>query len=255
MSAGEARLRNDIKATAPEINWDYAVIQRIDEEDLSTTLIPFNLGKAILEDDPSQNLQLYPGDVITIFSQQDIKVPVERQVKFVRLEGEFAASGVYRVQPGETLKELIQRVGGVTPNAYLFGSEFTRESTRERQQQELNRIVADLEVQVERNATTSASAAVTGEEAALVGSSVEGQRRLVEKLRQVSPTGRIVLELPGPKATLQDLPNITLEDGDRFVSSVSARFVEVLGSVYNPNAFMWKSEKRMGDYLKRCRWS
>ncbi len=113
LSAGEARLRNDIKATAPEINWDYAVIQRINKDDLSTTLIPFNLGKAILDNDQSQNLVLYPGDVVTVFSQQDIKVPVEKQVKFVRLEGEFVASGVYRVEPGETLRDLFSVSGGL----------------------------------------------------------------------------------------------------------------------------------------------
>ena len=100
-NTGQTRFRNDIKAMAPEINWDYAVVQRVNEDDLSTKLIPFNLGKAILENDESQNLVLDPGDVITIFSQQDIKVPIEKQAKFVRLEGEFAASGVYRVQPSE----------------------------------------------------------------------------------------------------------------------------------------------------------
>ena len=250
LSAGEARLRNDIKATAPEINWDYAVIQRINRDDLSTTLIPFNLGKVILDNDPSQNLELYPGDVLTVFSQQDIKVPIEKQVKFVRLEGEFVASGVYKVQPGETLRDLVQRVGGLTPNAYLFGSEFTRESTRERQQQELNRIVGDLEVQVERNATTGASNVASPEEAALLGPSLEGQRRLVEKLRQLRPTGRIVLELPGLNATLQDIPKIPLEDGDRFVVPFRPASVEVLGSVYNANAFIWRSDKRMSDYLR-----
>lgn len=250
LSVGEARLRNDIKATAPEINWDYAVIQRINRDDLSTTLIPFNLGKAILDNDQSQNLVLYPGDVVTVFSQQDIKVPIEKQVKFVRLEGEFVASGVYRVEPGETLRDLIQRVGGLTSNAYLFGSEFTRESTRERQQQELNRIVGDLEVQVERNATTGASNVASPEEAALLGPSLEGQRRLVEKLRQLSPTGRIVLQLPGPNASLQDIPKIPLEDGDRFVVPFRPASVEVLGSVYNANAFIWKSDKRMSDYLR-----
>jgi polysaccharide export outer membrane protein len=249
-SLGETTLRNDIKAAAPEINWDYAVVQRITDTDLSTTLIPFNLGKAVIDKDSSQNLPLYPGDVVTVFSQQDIKVPIEKQVKFVRLEGEFVASGVYRVEPGETLRHLVQRVGGLTPNAYLFGSEFTRESTRERQQQELNRIVGDLEVQVERNATTGASAAASPEAAALLGPSLEGQRRLVEKLRQLRPTGRIVLELPGPKAKIQDLPNIALEDGDRFVVPYRPASVEVLGSVYNANAFIWKSEKRMSDYLR-----
>ncbi len=250
LSAGETRLRNEAKASAPEINWDYAVIQRINKDDLSTTLIPFNLGKAILENDPSQNVALYPGDVITIFSQQDIKIPVEKQVKFVRLEGEFVASGVYRVEPGETLRQLVERVGGLTPNAYLFGSEFTRESTRERQQQELNRIVSDFDVQVERNATTGANAAATPEAVALLAPSLEAQRRLVEKLKQLRPTGRIVLELPGPRTTIQDLPNITLEDGDRFVVPYRPASVEVLGSVYNANAFIWKSDKHMSDYLR-----
>ena len=247
---GQTRFRNDIKAMAPEINWDYAVVQRVNEDDLSTKLIPFNLGKAILENDESQNLVLDPGDVITIFSQQDIKVPIEKQAKFVRLEGEFAASGVYRVQPGETLRQLVQRTGGLTPKAYLFGSEFTRESTKERQEKELDRIVRDLELQVERNATTSAGKVVSGEEAASLSTQLEGQRRLVEKLRQIRPTGRLVLDLPGPSATLADVPDIALEDGDRFVVPYRPASVEVLGSVYNANAFIWKSDKRMGDYLK-----
>ena len=234
---------------APEINWDYAVVQRVNEDDLSTKLIPFNLGKAILENDESQNLVLDPGDVITIFSQEDIKVPIEKQAKFVRLEGEFAASGVYRVQPNESLRQLVERVGGLTPNAYLFGSEFTRESTRERQQKELDRIVRDLEVQVERNATTSAGRVVSGEEAQTLTTQLEGQRRLVEKLRQLRPNGRIVLELPGPKASAVDLPDIALEDGDRFVVPYRPASVEVLGSVYNANAFLWRSQKRMVDYL------
>ncbi len=250
VSLGETRLRNEIKATAPEINWDYAVIQRINRTDLSTTLIPFNLGKAILDNDESQNLLLEPGDVVTIFSQQDIKVPIERQVKFVRLEGEFVASGVYRVEPGETLRHLVERVGGLTPNAYLFGSEFTRESTRERQEQELNRIIGDLQVQVEQNASTQAAAAVTPEDAALLSSSVQGQRQVVEKLRQLRPNGRIVLGLPGPRATIQNLPEIQLEDGDRFVVPSKPASVEVLGSVYNANAFIWRTGKRAGDYLR-----
>src|SRR4029079_15283693 len=98
--------------------------------DLTTTLLPFNLGKAIVESDPQNNLPLQPGDVITIFSKEDIQVPIAKQTKFIRVEGEVAAPGVYQVQQGETLRQLLARVGGLSPNAYLFGSTFTRESTR-----------------------------------------------------------------------------------------------------------------------------
>jgi len=66
--ATTAKLRNQIARNAPEINWDYAVIQRLNPEDLTTRLVPFSLGKLVLQGDEQSNLALEPGDVITIFS-------------------------------------------------------------------------------------------------------------------------------------------------------------------------------------------
>src|SRR5450755_4203218 len=43
--------QNDVRRASPDINWDYAVVQRMDPQDLSTRLIPFNLGKVVLEHD------------------------------------------------------------------------------------------------------------------------------------------------------------------------------------------------------------
>ena len=39
----------DLTRPAPEINWDYAVIQRLNPQDLTPQLVPFNLGKLVLE--------------------------------------------------------------------------------------------------------------------------------------------------------------------------------------------------------------
>jgi len=61
---------------------------------LRQTLIPFNLGKAVVHKDPAHNLQLQPGDVITIMSSTELRLPAERQTRFVRIEGEVAAPGV-----------------------------------------------------------------------------------------------------------------------------------------------------------------
>lgn len=108
--------RTDVQLVAPEIDWDYAVIERVDAETLKTQLIPFDLGKLVLQHDASQDLELQAGDVVTIFSQADIHVPLAEQTKLVRLEGEFAHAGVYSVQPGETLRHLVERAGGLTPN-------------------------------------------------------------------------------------------------------------------------------------------
>jgi protein involved in polysaccharide export with SLBB domain len=243
----EEELKNQVKRSAAEINWEYAVIQRMNPEDLTTHLLPFNLGKAI-SGDVTQNLVLQPGDVITIFSQSDMQVPIGQQSKFVRLEGEFESAGVYQVQPGETLRHLITRVGGFTPQAYLYGAEFTRESVREDQQERLDQYVNDLEKSIERGASSQRN--LTPEEALAERQSVEGQRRLLDKLRQLKATGRIVLELKPNASSLSELPDLVLEDGDRLLVPFRPATVNVIGSVYNTNSFIYKPGKTFGEYLK-----
>jgi len=243
----EEQLKNEVKHYATEINWEYAVIERMDPQELNTHLVPFNLGKAIA-DDESQNVILEPGDVITIFSQNDMQVPAGQQTKFVRLEGEFVTAGVYQVQSGETLRHLISRIGGLTPQAYLYGAEFTRESTREDQQKRLDEYINELEKSIERNA--SGQRALTGDEAVAERQAVESQRRLLDKLRQMRATGRIVLELKPTADNLKELPDLMLEDGDRLLVPFKPATVNVIGSVYNSNSFIFKPGKTVSDYMR-----
>jgi len=243
----EQQLKNQVKRSAAEINWEYAVIQRMDPSDLTTHLLPFNLGRAI-EGDQGQNLALQPGDVITVFSQRDMQVPIGQQTKFVRLEGEFRSAGVYQVQPGETLRRLVARVGGFTSQAYLYGAEFTRESTREEQQQRLDQYIQDLEQQVDRSAAPRALA--SSEETVAQRERSEGQRRLLEKMRQLRATGRVVLEIKPGADSLESLPDLVLEDGDRLFVPFRPATVNVIGSVYNSNAFVFKPGRTVGDYLQ-----
>ena len=105
----ERGLRREIKRNENEINWDYALIDRLKKDELTTTLLPFSLGKALSGNDAKDNLPLQPGDVITIFSKEDIQVPAAKRSVYVRLEGEFNQAGVYKVQPGETLRQLVTR--------------------------------------------------------------------------------------------------------------------------------------------------
>jgi protein involved in polysaccharide export with SLBB domain len=112
----------DPTRTAPEINWDYAVIQRLNPQDLTPHLVPFNLGKLVLEGDEQNNLALEPGDTVIIFSQNDIAVPIEKRSTFLRLEGEFRTAGVFRAETGETLRHLVERVGSFTNNGNLIGN-------------------------------------------------------------------------------------------------------------------------------------
>jgi len=249
--AGEFRLsggdlKNDVKRLSSEINWDYAVIQRFNPRDLTPHLLPFNLGKAI-EGSDQDNLPLQPNDVITIFSQADLQVPIGEQSKFVRLEGELKEAGVYEIHPGETLRQLITRLGGFTPQAYLFGSEFTRESTRVDQQAQLDQYVNTLDQSVQRNA---AAAAYMGDAAAAAKTQSDADRAMVDRMKGLKATGRIVLELKPNATGIDALPDLVLEDGDRLLVPFRPATVNVIGSVYTSGAFIFKPGKSVADYLR-----
>lgn len=243
----QEELKNQVRRSAAEINWEYAVVQRMDRGDLTTHLIPFNLGKAI-EGEQEQNLGLQPGDVITVFSQKDMQVPIGQQSKFVRLEGEFKAAGVYQVKPGETLRQLIARVGGFTSQAYLYGTEFTRESTREAQQQRLDQYNRELEQEVDRSAGPRSLS--SAEETAAQRDRVESERRLLDKMRQLRASGRVVLETRPNSQSLTDFPDLVLEDGDRLFVPFRPATVNVIGSVYNSNSFIFRPGETVADYLR-----
>jgi protein involved in polysaccharide export with SLBB domain len=86
------------------------------------------------------------------------------------------------------------------------------------------------------------------EDAASLKQQADVQQALLTRLRQIRPIGRIVLGLP-ENAQLADLPDLPLEDGDRFVVPPPASMVSVVGSVYGESSFVYKPDKRVADYL------
>jgi protein involved in polysaccharide export with SLBB domain len=49
-----------------------------------------------------------------------------------------------------------------------------------------------------------------------------------------------------------DLPDLPLEDGDRFVVPSVPSNVDVYGAVYNQNSFLYDPRRRVGDYLREA---
>ena len=247
----QGALAQDVRKISDEINWDYAVVERLNQSDLSTSLIPFNLGKAVLDNDPANNLALMPGDVVTVFSKTDVGAPAQRRPVVVSLEGEFNFAGVYQAQPAETLRQLVTRIGGLTGQAYLFGAEFTRESTRKDQEERLKQALVQYEQDLQRAAATRARNVTTAEEAATLKAETDAQEQTLAKVRTLRPTGRIVLELP-EDAKIANLPDIALEDGDRLVVPQKPSMVNVFGRVFNESAFLYRGEKTVSDYLDQA---
>jgi len=242
-----SRVRNK----ANEVNWDYAVIERMKPDDLSTMMLPFNLGKAVLDADPAHNLELKAGDIVTVFSKGDMEIPQARQTRLVSLEGEVNAAGVYRLQPGETLRLLVQRAGGLSPQAYVYGTEFTRELTRRQQQERLDQAVSRLELLLASGSGKEvANISPTGSEQAALAQILEQQKRQLARLKSIKSNGRIALELNVKATGLTDLPDLALEDGDRILIPAQHSFVMAVGAVNNDNALIWKPGRTVDEVLR-----
>ncbi len=239
-----------VRVPAPEIDWDYAVIERLNQSTLKTELIPFDLGKLVLQHDGSQDLALEANDVVSIFSEADIRIPVAEETKLVRLEGEFVHAGVYSAKPGETLRQLVERAGGLTPNAYLYGSEFTRESTRVIQQARIDEYVQALTMNMRRSAMQLASSATSAQAVASISPTQISEQNLLTDLKQIRATGRIVLQFRPDSRDVDSIPDIAPEDGDRLVVPHIPTAVNVVGAVYNQNSFLYKADARTGAYLR-----
>jgi protein involved in polysaccharide export with SLBB domain len=77
-------LIKDAEELMPETHFDYALIKRLNPPDLMTTLIPFNLGAALIDKDEKHNVVLQPRDSVYIFSRWFF-----RDKTFVTVEGEI----------------------------------------------------------------------------------------------------------------------------------------------------------------------
>jgi len=236
-----------------EVNIDYAVVERVDSDKMTVTLLPFNLGGALDNPGGPDDLPLKPGDVVTVFSAKDVQVPQAKRQVFVRVEGEVQRPGVYQMAKGETLAQLVAKAGGPTPDAYLFGAAFYREAVKKAQTDSLKQLVRKLEAQSDTKLSSAAASTQSTDTTAAVRVQAEAQaqKSALERLKNFQPSGRVMLGLPAGLDIKQDLPGLRLEPQDRLVVPARPDFISVLGSVNTETALIWQPGKTVQDYLER----
>ena len=239
-----------------EVNLDYAVIERVDRADLSVKLIPFNLGRVLANASDPNNLIVQAGDIITVFSVNDVRVPLAKRRVYVRVEGEVTYPGVYQMTPGETLQTLLDKAGGLTKDAYLYGSEFYREEVKKSQAENLQRLLRRLEGETAGNVTqlTQSQGAAADPTGGLVKlqAAQAAQKQALERLRSLQPTGRIALDMPPDTAnTISKVPPLRIQNSDRLVVPSKPDFVYVFGSVNTESALIYKPGKTVAEYLEQ----
>ena len=248
-------LTESIRRLVEEINFDYALLERTNQSTASAEMLSFNLAAALDNLEGPDNLILKPGDVVTVFSASDVRLPLSKRRVNVLIEGEVNRAGIYSVSPGDNLAELISRAGGLTTNAYLFGAEFTREEVQKSQKANLSRLITRIENESQSNLTSLAQNAGGTLDAATLQARLaiakEEQLQTIKRLKELQPSGRIALSHPATETNqLSKLPNISLQPFDRLLIPSKPDFVYVLGSVNTESALLYSKGQTVGSYLK-----
>ncbi len=201
-----------------------------------------NLRKA-LRGDPAQDLSLNPYDRLYVK-----RISEWQEELFVTVTGEVRFPGKYIIKKGERLSELIERAGGYSGKAYLKGAVFMRERVKKLQQKQIDEMVDRLERELMSAGTAQMATAASPAEAKMMKLEVEQKRRFIAKLASVKAKGRIAVQLYPPDELKQTSYDIELEDGDSLYIPTDPMTVQVIGSVYSQNTFVYEKDKKEDNY-------
>jgi polysaccharide biosynthesis/export protein len=165
----------------------------------------------------------------------------------VTLSGEVMRPGVYAIDRGETLCQVMQRAGGLSEDAYSFGALFSRQSVRDMQQEtidelhsQLDDLMVDLSLSHSFNNVEKASREWGGKQDYL---------KAIQQLEKATATGRMVIDLDGIMEC-EPRNDLVLEDGDTLNVPVEPDYVQVAGQVYVPTSHLYREDRKIGDYVE-----
>jgi polysaccharide export outer membrane protein len=188
------------------------------------------------------------GEIVRILSLANVARPQERQAILATIEGEVDHPGRYYLPPGSTLADLLAKSGGLTQGAFIFGTDFVRESVRRQQQQSFDRAIEDLEL----DAAAAPIGALNGSPdlAASAPARTAATNAVIDRLRERKPDGRFILDIGYNASSLPG--GLALEDDDRIYIPPRPKTVGVFGAVYQAGSFRFDEQTRLSDYLKRA---
>lgn len=229
----------------PESYTDRVEIARL-KDDLTTEILNVDIRKA-WEGDAGQDVVLQRLDLISVRSEY-------RQPGTIRLEGELARPGVYRIKHGERLSSVLKRAGGFSDKAFLRGVVFTRRSVQEVEKQRLEDFVqTQKQRMLAESSQLIATASGLSRDEAVAQQSVLAQRKEhVELLASKVTLGRVVVHLDDLDK-LEGSPNdLVMEDGDSLKVPQKPATVMVMGSVRNPTGILHREDEDVQYYLNRA---
>ena len=209
-----------------------------------TRIFRINLAQA-LAGNPKDNLLLKPFDVLNVE-----EVSQWAHAATVTLHGQVRFPGTYTIRPGETLKSVIERAGGLTPWAFPEGAVFTRVELQKREQQEMNLLAQRMRIELGVLALRASVTASGGAPGAAANTMIVA-KSLLQELRTEHAVGRLVINLPEIlKRPANSHYDVVLRNGDALYVPKFEQEVTVIGEVQDPTSHLYNPRLSRASYIR-----
>ena len=214
---------------------DSAELTRIDfAGDGEIKHLNINLQSALTNPD-SDEFKLQSKDSLNVFVS-----PKWQEERKVNVYGEVRFPGSYSIKEGESLAQLVERIGGLKQYAFEQGAIFTRDSLRRKEKAQLDKLATDLRREI---ASKSFQKSITDS-----SMSYADTNQLLEDLADVDALGRLVIDLPSVRNGSSDF---LLQNGDTLYIPPQQSTISVIGEVNQSAAHLYAENMTLDDYLKR----
>lgn len=191
---------------------------------------------------PNSSIALMPSDHLVIREKPDhMDAP-----RFVVVEGEVRFQGTYPIDKRETLCQVVRRAGGFTNSAYVFGTIFTRESVRIKEQAAINKIFDQMDTLL---AEVHTSSAYDNDKKLPVNNNANEIYNVIKGLKPPKAEGRMVIDAQLAVEKCNEETDVVLESGDKIVVPKMTDEVSVVGQVYHPTSHKYKPDRAALDYI------
>ena len=164
----------------------------------------------------------------------------------ISVQGQVRHGGTYQIVRGEHLSDILMRAGGLTDNAYPYGTVFLRRSVADREQDAFRREAKEIEDQLllaisRRDPNSKLSPDAFG---ALQG--------YVNQLKNQKALGRVSVMADPAVLAANPASDPLLEPGDVVYIPQRPYSIAVLGEVLQPGSVPFRQDMAASDYVARA---
>ena len=246
-------LAGGLKDDAYQKSAEIARTQVINGSHTSHTFMDVDL-RAALSGTDEHNPELVANDQLFVRRASDWHLPWVVMVK-----GMVARPGPYTIHDGERIASVLERSGGLLPDAYLPATVLIRASIKELQQKRLDeareRLQASI-VRIQMNPGTLNQLTATqnpqNQNPATSPQTLNSLERVLTETEGQQAQGRLVIHMHPLNELANSPDNVVLVDQDQVTIPRRPDAVNVLGQVYSPNAIVYRPGLTTRDYLNQA---